>query len=898
MKNIILEYEQHNAGLTGNKAANLARLKAAGFAVPEFVTIVPGAFRSDTNWQDPLLEEELKIAHEKFNVGNTLLAVRSSAIDEDGAKTSFAGQLDTFLNVSSEWVITAARSVWLSGTTDRLQAYCNSMGIERKSNGPAIIVQKMVDAKIAGVVFSADPVSGNRNTVVINAVGGLADKLVSGAVSGELLYVFNGQTIERDFGVAGKSEVSDAIALEIACIARKIEFLFGCPQDIEWAHDGNQLFILQARPITTLPEQQMQLEGNLRIWDNSNISESYQGVTTPLTFSFAAKAYEHVYIQFCRLMGVSNERIEANYQIFPRMLGFIRGRIYYNLVNWYKLLALLPGFQVNRPFMEQMMGVKEELPAEVIEQVIAENHVSTGRAYLNFAKSLCAITIRFANLRKEIAGFQNHFNTTLSGVPKDLSKLNVDQLAKLYRGLEGRLLSSWDAPLVNDFFAMVFFGLLNSLSQKWMPPSFSRHELLVNAGGIISAEPAKLIAELADITRDDLELQQVLTTGSMYQIENLMKRNERFEVAFRNYLARFGDRCFNELKLESPTLNDNPLPLLRNIGAMASAPAKERTANLPRSETRSKAQIAKLPCAKRVVFNFVADQAVERIRWRENLRFERTRLFGLVRRIFLQFGKQLEQQGLLKNKNDIFYLEVEEVLNFVEGKATTSNIAALIELRRKEFIQFQAELPPPNRIVTRQPVIEAAVEAAVETTVGSTPCVDRFESSLTGRETSNTNKNAYSTLTGLGCSPGFVRGRVRVVRDPSTAKPLEDEILIAERTDPGWIVLFSQAKGIIVEYGSLLSHTAIVSRELGIPAIVSASGVMNWLADGDTIEFDGRTGAITKLSDSTKTENAQLQSSKLPAASPDENAAAKSEHDLSDNVVKLIESIGLRREAS
>lgn len=881
MKNIILEYERHKPELSGNKAANLARLKAAGFAVPAFVTIVPGAFRSDTTWQDPLLEEELKIAHRKFKVGTTLLAVRSSAIDEDGAKTSFAGQLDTFLNVSSEWVITAARSVWLSGTTDRLQAYCNGMGIERKSDGPAIIVQKMVDAKVAGVAFSADPISGDRNTVVINAVGGLADRLVSGEVSGELLYVINGQTIKRKAGFANESEISDAIALEIAHIARKIELLFGCPQDIEWAHDGNQLFILQARPITTLPEK---LEGNLRIWDNSNISESYQGVTTPLTFSFAAKAYEHVYIHFCRLMGVSNERIEANSQIFPRMLGYIRGRIYYNLVNWYKLLALLPGFQVNRPFMEQMMGVKEELPAEVIEQVIEDNKVSTGRAYLNFATSLCAMTVRFAKLQKEISNFQNHFNTTLSEVPKDLSKLNTDQLAKLYRSLEAKLLSSWDAPLVNDFFAMIFFGGLNSLSQNWMPQSFSQHELLVNAGGIISAEPAKLITKMADIARDDLELQLALSNGNMQEIENLMKDNERFEIAFKNYLDRFGDRCLNELKLESQTLNDNPLPLLRNIAALASAPRKVRTANLQEpSQTYSKSQIAKLPFFKRVVFNFVANQAVERIRWRENLRFERTRLFGLVRRIFLQFGKQLEQQGILNDKNDIFYLEVEEVLSFIEGKGTTANIAALAELRRKEFLQFQNELPPPNRIVTRSAVIEA--------TVGATPCFDQIKSP-------DLSDSKSETMTGLGCSPGTVRGRVRVVRDPLNAKPLEDEILIAERTDPGWIVLFTQAKGIIVEYGSLLSHTAIVSRELGIPAVVSAAGVMNWLTDGDLIEFDGKTGTITKLSDSSKTENAQLLSSEIPAASTAESAAQNSEHDLSDNVVKLIDSTGLRREAS
>lgn len=870
MKNIILENENHYPSQTGNKAANLARLKAAGFRVPDFITVLPGAFSVDTSGQDPQLEDELKIAHEKFNVGTTLLAVRSSAIDEDGVSTSFAGQLETVLNVSTEGVVSAARSVWLSGTSDRLQTYCKSMGIARKSEGPAVIIQKMVDAKFAGVAFSADPVTGDRNTVVINAVTGLADRLVSGEVNGELICVTNGRHISR--AESGDIIVSDAMAIEIALIAREIETLFQCPQDIEWAHDGTQLFILQARPITTLARQCTK-EGSLRIWDNSNISESYQGVTTPLTFSFASKAYEHVYIQFCKLMGVPPERIAANQQIFPRMLGFIRGRIYYNLVNWYRLLALLPGFQINRPFMEQMMGVKEELPAEIIEQVQCEQKLPTFKAYANISTSITVMVIRFANLRREISNFQNYFNSILATVPADLSKLNSDQLAKIYRGLENKLLSSWDAPLVNDFFAMIFFGLLNSLTQKWISSqSFSHHELLVHSGGIISAEPAKMMTELAALAREDEGLRIALSTGTLEQIDVQLKRNEKFHRAFRNYLDRFGDRCFNELKLESPTLSDNPLPLLRNIGVMASTRRPARPAGETTADPR--AEIAKLPLAKRVVFNFVANQAIERIRWRENLRFERTRLFGLVRRIFLQFGKQLEENGVLYNKNDIFYLEVEEVLNFIEGKGSTANLGALAQLRKEESQMFQSELPPPNRIVTRNSTVPAP-------TAGS-----------------YCSPAAESVVSGLGCSPGIVRGRVRVVRDPSTAKPLEDEILIAERTDPGWIVLFTQAKGIIVEYGSLLSHTAIVSRELGIPAIVSAAGVMNWLSDGDIIEFDGRRGTITKLSDSEKTENAQLLSSGIPGSSSAENAAQNSEHDLSGNVVKLIDSKGLRREAS
>lgn len=867
MKNIILDTEKHSPQLTGNKAANLHKLKSAGFSVPSWITILPSALGDDARWQDHLLETELSDSLAKPHFQNALLAVRSSALEEDGNATSFAGQLDSFLNVSHEWVMTAIRSVWLSGSSERLSAYLAGMKISKSNAGTAVIVQKMVKAKLSGVAFSADPISSDRKVVVINAVEGLADKLVSGEISGDLIYVSNETSIMRKEKTIA-ANISDSIILEVAAAARAIETLFGCPQDIEWAHDGNQLFILQARPITTLKEEC----GSLRIWDNSNISESYQGVTTPLTFSFAAKAYEHVYIHFCKLMGVSEERIQANRQIFPSMLGYVRGRIYYNLVNWYRLLALLPGFQVNRPFMEQMMGVKEELPAEIIEQVLKENSVGRLQAQANFLVSISAMLVRFANIKGEINKFQKHFDSTISEVPNDLSKLTVDELAKLYRTLEKKLLSSWDAPLVNDFFAMIFFGLLGSLSKKWFPEtSFSYHELLVHSGGIISAEPPQLIERMAQIARADAGLRDALKHGNLEEIEIEIEANEQFKLSFQTYLNKFGDRCFNELKLESRSLIDNPLPLLRNIGFLACKEQRSKSAESSEVSNSSKMQIAKLPLLKKMVFNFVSCQAIERIRWRENLRFERTRLFGLVRRIFLEFGARLSCAGVLAARDDIFYLEVEEVLNFVEGKSTTNNLAALVDLRKLDSKEFKATAAPPNRIVSRQAVLTFDELA-------SPPTEERREKTIFAHDA--------QVIHGLGCSPGIVRGRVRVVKDPSTAKPLEDEILIAERTDPGWIVLFTQAKGIIVEYGSLLSHTAIVSRELGIPAIVSCSGVMNWLEDGDLIEFNGKTGAVRKLEE------------KRNAITEEEISLSGSEHDLSDNVVKLIESTGLRQEAS
>ena len=163
--------------------------------------------------------------------------------------------------------------------------------------------------------------------------------------------------------------------IAVATLARDASRHFGRPQDIEWAIDGSgttsrqrqsagTLYLLQSRPITTLAHA-ADPDADLAIWDNSNIVESYSGVTTPLTFSFASEIYQGVYRQFCRLMGVPDRVVAEEDDTFRNMLGLIRGRLYYNLLNWYRVLALLPGFTVNRKFMEQMMGVRESLPESV-----------------------------------------------------------------------------------------------------------------------------------------------------------------------------------------------------------------------------------------------------------------------------------------------------------------------------------------------------------------------------------------------------------------------------------------------------------------------------------------------------------------------------------------------------
>lgn len=381
----------------GGKARALAALAEADLPIPPWFVVATHACDSDRSEPSPELCAELSAAFAELCPGGEPVAVRSSASDEDGTLHSFAGQLDSFLFVPPAEVPAKVAAVWRSGFSERLVAYRREHGLGPTPRPPAVLVQRMVNADAAGVAFGADPVTGRHGVAVVAAVLGLGTALVSGDADADTFHVDrNGEIINREIAdkrtahrhAPGTAEgvaavpVSEAVAKRpalteeqvraVAELVRRTGKHFGRPQDIEWAIEGGKLFLLQSRPITSLAGV-ADPDGAVNLWDNSNIAESYNGVTTPLTFSFARMIYEGVYRQFCIILRVPAAALERNADIFPRMLGLVRGRVYYNLLNWYRLLTLLPGFAANRRFMEQMMGVKEGLPAEVAAALVARH---------------------------------------------------------------------------------------------------------------------------------------------------------------------------------------------------------------------------------------------------------------------------------------------------------------------------------------------------------------------------------------------------------------------------------------------------------------------------------------------------------------------------------------------
>lgn len=792
----------------GGKAAALARLAALGFAPPAFAVVPADAFLPGPDGPVPADGLKAQVDAALADLGPGPYAVRSSGRAEDGAADSHAGQFDTELNVPAPDVIAAAGRVWQSGFSDTVSTY-RAVRSGGAAEAPAIIVQRMIAARVAGVAFSADPVSGLRDRVLVSATDGTAERLVAGEVDGQGWIVTPAGIVAApdDAPLLSADEVQS-----VADLVRRVEAAFGTPQDIEWAIDAAGLHILQARPITTPLRPQPAPNDTLSIFDNSNIVESYPGLVCPLTYSLAVFVYARVYRAFVRLLGVPETTIAAHAAVFDNMLGRIDGRVYYNLGNWYRALALLPGFALNRAYMETMMGLDAPLPETLTATIGPPPAKGLARvaAWVGVARVGAGLVWAAIRLPRTRAGFYARLNAAL-GSGLDLAQAGPQALAREYRQIESALLDRWDAPLINDFLCMIAFGASRSMLQKWLgPDGMTLHnDVMIGQGAIVSAEPAQRIARMG----------RMVAEAGITPDRAGLEAHPAIKAEFDAYLARFGDRCTEELKLESIPLQDDPAPL---VAAIASHAARPPAPPPPVQDIDWHRLFAGHPL-RRIVARRVIDWTKARVRDRENLRFERTRIFGHARRVFLSIGREFHARGILDHPRDVLFLTTTEVLGAIEGFGLSPDLRGLAALRKAEDSASAGRPDPDERIALHGPAILTA--AAQSTGRAAQTGADR---------------------TGTGCSAGQVTAPARIIRDPRSERLTPGEILVARHTDPGWIAVFANAGAIVVERGSLLSHSAIVARELGIPCVVGLKGATDWITTGETITVDGATGQVRR----------------------------------------------------
>lgn len=787
-------------------------------------------------------------------------SVRSSAVGEDGALHSFAGQLSSFLYLNSkEKIYHAIQKCWASGHSARSLSYRKQNDLSNKNILVSVIVQVMIDPDKSGVIFTGDPIKKRPEHLIVNSVYGVGEGLVSGLLDADTFIVdkTNSKIVDENIvekekflsykkGVCGHVEKETPLdqvsipSLDLDDInklietAKTIEQFYQFPQDIEWAIKDGVVYILQARPITgQIPSSQ----GEVWLWDNSNIVESYGGITRPLTFDFAHYVYHQVYVQFCEILMVPPKNIKRMEPFLKNMLGLFYGRVYYNLLNWYKLTSILPGYKFNRQFMETMMGTSESLQSSVAEKIkppefhkglsVYLKKIIVGAKFFYFHLTIQSIVDRF------LSYFHSHYQVFQK---IDYSHMPSDQIYKQYQELEEIMLKKWHAPIINDFLCMVHFGIFKKLSEKWTHQLGDniQNDLLAGNGNLESALPTKTLIQLASQVRKDNALYELIFKFPNDILLEVLRQSshQSFYQQVEDYLHQYGFRCMSEMKLEQKDLHHNPSLFFVFLKNILNAPEKsieeyEEHEQKIRVEAERKV-FSSLSGMKKIIYQWSLKNTRKALANRENTRFCRTRVYGIVRAMFYGIGADFTRRDILECEDDVFYLSLRELTGALEGTNHIQNLKKVVQLRKDEYQEYEKCDDPAARFLTRGPVYWNNQHFEVHEQVDDSQLLS-------------------NQLKGIGCCPGIVEGTVKVIQGPEDDLVLNGEILVTTRTDPGWIPLYPSISALLVERGGLLSHSAIVAREMGLPTIVSIKGLNQKLKNGMKVRINGESGLIEVL---------------------------------------------------
>ncbi len=772
------------------------------------------------------------------------VAVRSSAVGEDSARDSFAGQLDTFLHVPRAEVVARVAACVASAYSERAIAYRRRRGLGAAPLRVAVLVQQMIESRASGVLFTANPTTCDRSEAVISAGLGLGEGIVAGQVETDTFLlalesgvirersiaekrsrvVFDGKSGTKIEDVAGDDvttpAISDTEARALLETGRAIAAHFGAPQDIEWALDARRaIHILQARPITTLERE--------TIFDSSNIVESFPGITSPLTFSFIRRSYEEAFREAQRRTGVPEATLEANRHVHANLVALLDGRVYYNILHWYRLFTWVPGFEGLLPAWEKALGIDRRFASRLRPRMTLATRVAQARVIESNLR-------RFVTLQRDVEAYL----ADLAAVQRDLAARDLDaceghDLLELLEAYGRRLLRPYAVSVLNDLYAQQLYDALAKLIVAYGlgDATALRNELLCGEKGMESVAPVRALVAIARRVRESAPLAQAFEDhddGALLARIARAPELAPLKRALDEHLRDYGDRALEELKLETPSLRDRPeflIAMLRNyvrgkhdVGAMEAHEAGIRA----RAEERVAAALAREPVRRRL-FEFVLRGSRRTVKNRENLRLARSRAYGVVRAIYRALARRFVAKGLLGAEGDFFFLTADEVDGAVRGSSTTRDLRALVRLRRAEYEEYARSRPAP-RLNLRGLVHGTAVEQ---------------EDALAAP--------SGSVLTGIACSPGRRLAPAKVVLDPDREGDLDGEILVAPMTDPAWAYLMVAAGGLVAERGSVLSHTAIIGRELGIPTVVGVAGATRVIATGEMVEIDGTAGTVRRL---------------------------------------------------
>lgn len=910
----------------GHKFSRLAELRVAGFAVPDLFGVPATAFdhalvpvladldappvaaapEGVRRWSEKAratvlsleVHEELAAAvYSAFDdvIGaDGLAAVRACVVPgpgqhgEDSSADPFAGLSDSFLYVPRADLLRRIVECWASAYNPEGVLYRLRRGSDPGTVRVAVGVQQMVLGASSFVAFTRDPRDG-ADRLVVAAAYGIGEGVVqeradvdhyfiereTGAVRKEIAVKrrmvgapgpggpAEPAECEVPAELAEQSVLQDGALARVVATACRIEEYFGCAQDIEGAFDADgELWIVQSRPLAELPEQV--------VWSNHNITESYPGVSCTLTYSLARDFYKTIFTDLYRRMGVPESRLRENAHHLERMVGLREGRVYYRLDAWYALHGIMPEFEFIRGWWEHSMGLRPQPGLDL-------SSGWRGRALRAAPSTLVRSARHFWQVRRFLAWWDQTAAEAVS-----LESLDAETLIAFYRGLWAEVGVQWGVTLTNTVLGILPAAVYEGLLRRW---TGTRHRALF--GALLAGGPEN--RTLAGL-RGALELSDLLAArpeardrilGAATAAEDAAVWQEIVDGVYgheiadsaRRQLRLYGDRAVGDLKLEQLTPRQRPAMMLdmlrphlrQSDGAGAGAEASRAEERKVRADGERELREHCRNPLRRAIIRAFASRMRAHLKAREDTRFCRTELFGLSRRVLLRLGVLLAGAGRLDDPRDVLDLTVQEVLGAFDGTLPGSDLRALAALRRADREHWEAVQAPPARLVSLagRP-LDVARPATAAPEDGNAP-------------------DGENTLRGLASSAGVVRARARVVLDPNVpADTCRDAILIARETDPGWLFLMTAARGLVVERGTLLSHTAVTGRLLGVPTVVAVEHATTRIPDGAMVELDGGAGTVRILPEQIPTDHIpaelipaelilpeQIPADSLPAEEPE-----------------------------
>ena len=741
------------------KRKNLEILRDNGFNVPKFDVV---------EWKNRDKEIDISKYIGKY-------AIRSSSNLEDRKLNSFAGQFDTYLNVVPKKINKKVQACFNSINNKNVDDYLKKKKIKIKDIKMDVIIQEMVNAKYSGIIFTSNP-QGLLNETVIVVGKGLGNNIVEDKILTTTYYYNRTDKVYYYDGLI--DYLNKELIEELITLSEKIKEVLGEYLDIEFAIKDNKIYILQARPITTIDTS------NLVILDNSNIVESYPGISLPLTISFVHFVYSNVFKKEAYRLTKNKKLVEENNDNFNNMVASSSGRIYYKISSWYTLIKFLPFSKKIIPIWQDMLGVKNKTYDDT---KIKLSFITKLKIYYNTFKELKNVSKNLDKLNNKFIEVNDYFYTHFN------DKLSNKQIIKLYSLIKDELLSSWDITLVNDLYSFIYTGLLKKRLNKKKYNEEKINDYISGITNIESLKPIKSLIELA------------------YNKDKLSKKE--YKLLYDNYIFKYGDRNLEELKLESETFRTNNKLLDRKIKEYRKD--KNKLSIIYNDLNKEK----DIKIKEDFITRFISKRAMQGIKNREISRLNRSRIYGMVRSMFLGISKNLVKEKRLRKKEDIFYLTIDEVFNYKKY-----DLKRIVNTRKKEYKMFYA-LPGYSRLIFTNKEFDKNHKRINK-------IVKEIEKNI---------------LEGIPTSNGKVSGEALVIEDINKNYDVKDKILITKMTDPGWVFLLINSKGVIAEKGSILSHTAIISREIKIPSIVGVEDATNVIKTGDYIEMDAYTGRIKIL---------------------------------------------------